>query len=288
MIFKNDYLNETVGKVMASRKWGSVDKIYNENMHFFADTALKGGPCYYDMQHVKPAQFDFLWLHPCRTRYNKDGKAKKIFYNKWAFFDPSSPWTEVIDHLEMFEGYDTPFQRAKLVAEIGFVIGQKACEAFSQVQLGAFSVFTRRPFEFKGVRESFQKFMFDQKTKDLPPQWNMFVAQHLLTLDKALFSTQFGGWHNIFNIQTFPSTPLAYMTKKITPVVPEKSWKQLNTGFMRGATDKLFPQLYRGKRAPDWNEYETVDYSEYQPKTLISDSAEYNLKMYKELVKPYV
>lgn len=288
MKFKNKFLEDTAGALMA--KAGLKKAPHNKSMHYFFDGVLRGGPCYFTMQHDPVEAESWFWLHPCRTDENK-GERHHIRYNLAAYFNEDSPWSKVIKvfDTEMFEGYETPLEKAKLVAQIGWVLGPKVLGGLSPVQVGLFSVFTRRGFEFSGVRRAFKLFSTDPRTSHLPLNWNVFVANHILVQPGGEYKTQLSGWHNWCDVAGQPKTALGYMTKKVVPVGFDKSRVALKTGYWVGGNlDKYFPTLYKGKGPKDWAPPASHDTSGWDTKVLIKDAVEYNLKMYKELVKPYV
>lgn len=193
-----------------------------------------GGPCYGQLD-VRDYSWDnwgkaVVYLPPNRVdtyaqtrNFPSKGviEARKL-YSLYNFFHPDSPWSEVISTCfpEMFEGYDTPEDRAELVAKFGWFVGPTAFKNLTKTQLGAFMVYTRRQNEFLYVRETFAHLLEHKDTKDMPLAWLMFFAHHHMMnpSSKVLYQSHTSYSHNCFYPDMFPLTALAFTTQKVIPV----------------------------------------------------------------------
>jgi hypothetical protein len=286
-MFRNEFLEKTVGSVMKAQFWPDIKSIYNQSMYYFDNTVRAGGPCYATLDYIRPSRDTFLWFHPCRTKDNVD--KHKVFYNLHAFFHPTSPWLPIVEAMdeEMFQGYNTIEEKAQLVADIGWVFGPKLLSQFSKVTLGSFSVFTRRSFEFPDVRNAFVTFMNDERTKDLPVAWNVFCSHHVWD-EHGTIKAQWENWHDNFNVRKYPKTIPAYLSTRVQRDTVG-SWENNPAGsFMSGNSDRLFPVLYKGDGPYKLLDPNTVDYSGFEPVVLIKDICDYNLTIFNQYVRPYV
>lgn len=155
-------------------------------------------------------------------------------YSLYNFFHTDSPWSEVVGSCfpEMFEGYDTPEERADLVAKIGWVVGPTAFATLTKTQLGAFMVYSRRQNEFVCVRETFKHVLEHERTRDLPLAWNMFFAHHHMMSPKTgkLNTSVTSYSHNCFYPDVYPLTALAFVTQKVIPVGEKETTTWRATG----------------------------------------------------------
>jgi hypothetical protein len=283
--FKNEFLNNTVGKTKFTR-------VNFAEMHFVDSGNRTGGACYYSLDHVKPNDDTWVWTPPCKTKDPHNNDIGLVsWYNRHAYFDPKSPWSPIIDAMakEMFEGYPTTDERLELVNEIGFVVGPKVMKQFTKVTLCSFLTFWRRAFEFNGVRYAFKAFLEDPKTKYLPLQWNVFAAHHILANKSGQMSEErWENWHNNFNPKKYPKTAVAFLTKQVSHAPEGFSWFDKFEGtFMSGKSDALFGTV--AVKGP--TKFETPalwDHSGYNPKRLIENVSDYNLEVFNKNVQPYI
>ena len=127
-----------------------------------------------------------FWFYPCNSGLNSNvsitDRAEYAFH---AITHPESPWQPFLDAMpEQFEGYNTPEDKAELIARVGLVFGPTAWETLNKVEVGCFAVFHRVAYEHGGVRESLKRFLADERTAKLPLRWNVFAASHLRSYRK--------------------------------------------------------------------------------------------------------
>jgi len=221
--------------------------------------------------------------------HNKD-LAEREFYTYHAVTHPDSPWQPWLDAMpEQLEGYDTPEDRAKLIAYMGIVYGETAFKTLSLPEMGCFAVFNRRAYEFNGARQSLRMFLEAPETKDLPLRWNVFAANHILSIGGKLHTESWGGGHNNFSASVYPNTAVCYLKAGYTPD-PKKSLasgKSPKT-FMGGSSDKLF--LGVTKKGPDsWQPREQDRYgNDFAEKNTFKNPVLLNKWYWDNKVKPYV
>lgn len=237
----------------------------------------------------KKANLPF-WFHPTNADSPVDQSiTDREEYAFWAITHPESPWQPWLDAMpEQFEGYDTPEDRAALIARVGLVYGPKAWETLTKIEMGCFAVFHRVAYEHNGVRASLKKFLGDKRTASLPLRWNVFAAHHIRS-NRHGIEEAWGNWHTNFNAAGIPNLAVCYVKTEYKPI-PQKScaFGGAATTFMGGNSDRLFhvPTI----RGPDEFVAKEADRfgPDFEERAAFKDAVTTNLWYWNKKVKPYV
>lgn len=233
-----------------------------------------------------------FWFHPCQggSKWN-ESITDREFYAFHAITHPDSPWQPWLAAMpEQFEGYDTPEDKAALIARVGLAFGKTAWKTLNKPAVGCFAVFHRVAYEHQGVRNSLHAFMDDERTKALPLRWNVFAAHHIRsTSKKGEDPTEtWSNWHNSFNSLSLPTSAVCYVKTKYNPC----EGRSFATGglatFMSGNSDRLF--IDKTIKGP--TEFPALDSDRYnndfEEKETFQNAVSINLWYWENKVAPYV
>lgn len=289
---KNDFMEKLIKK----SRW-DFDKCGSDGYGFRFGPALSftHHACYsaFDQAGGNEANLPF-WFYPSAiTEERNQSITDREFYALNAITHPDSPWKPWLDAMpEQFEGYDTPEDKAALIARVGLIFGPTAWKTLNKAEVGCFAVFHRVAYEHDGVRNSLKLFLSDERTKDLPLRWNVFAASHIRSYGELGGAEEaWGNWHNNFNAQGLPRSAPCYIKTTYTPN-PQKSFVHGGNGiarsFMGGNSDAMF--LVPDAKGPtDWGASEAQKYdNNFQEKEAFKTAVGINLWYWKNKVAPYV
>lgn len=286
--------NEFLDKLIKKSRW-DFDKCGTDGygFRFGPDLGFTHHACYSSFDQVGRVMDSLpFWFYPCAVNDKRNKSIEdREFYALNAIAHPDSPWKPWLDAMpEQFEGYDTPEDKAALIARVGLIFGPTAWKTLNKTEVGCFAVFHRVAYENEGVRNSLKLFLSDERTKDLPLRWNVFAASHIRTVggDPA---EAWGNWHNNFNPSGLPRSAPCYIKTEYTPN-PQKAFVHGGNGtersFMSGNSDSLFlaPNV-KGPAKWDATDAQKFD-NNFQEKEPFQTSVGINLWYWENKVAPYV
>lgn len=304
---RNEFLTNIVAQ--SAKEWTRLDTkmpVVMSEAFFYGNLKgdviprFGGGPCYGELDGKTNVFKDaFVWFPPNKStldyRHNNP-KTKGVLearqrYSEVAFFRDDSPWRNVIAEFgkEMFEGYDTVEDKAKLVAQWGWFVGPNAFNTLSKVHLGAFAVFTRRQNTYMGVRRSLEYFLDNKLTRDLPVQWNIFAAHHIFTQPDGLNLREqsWNNGHNPFYPNMYPLTAAGFVTQTVDIGKPSGSWVATKGvgSWQRHNSDRVFPELLMKQPKYQKIKYKAVKDRDEFSQFLADDDVLNNLSYYKDTAK---